>query len=285
MDFLADTVHRFQGDERDLMIFSPVVSTGTPDGALIFLRNNPNLFNVAITRARSALVVVGDRQAAINSGVEYLSRFAEYVGLIGSRPVREGQEHYNFGPDYPPVSRPELVSEWEKVLYRVLYAAGLRPLPQYDVEKYTLDLVFFDGARKLDIEVDGERYHRNWDGELCRRDQIRNQRLIELGWDVMRFWVYQVRDDLATCVNRVRQWKDETTTATSQSEAVAENRNSAVAPENGGLIPRRNNAITQVKTSAEVPKHNTGYRLKVGRCSQCGAPAMPGETTCYNCSG
>ena len=28
----------------------------------------------------------------------------------------------------------------------------------------------------IDIEVDGENYHRNWDGELCRRDQIRSRR-------------------------------------------------------------------------------------------------------------
>jgi len=61
----------------------------------------------------------------------------------------------------------------------------------------------------LDIEVDGERYHRNWDGELCRRDQMRNQRLIELGWDVQRFWVYEIRDDLDNCVNRVKTWLSE----------------------------------------------------------------------------
>jgi very-short-patch-repair endonuclease len=58
----------------------------------------------------------------------------------------------------------------------------------------------------LDIEVDGERYHRNWTGELCRRDQLRNQRLFELGWDVLRFWVYEIRDDTNGCVERVKQW-------------------------------------------------------------------------------
>ena len=58
----------------------------------------------------------------------------------------------------------------------------------------------------LNIEIDGERYHRNWNGELCRRDQIRTQRLIELGWEVKRFWVYEVRDELDSCISWVKNW-------------------------------------------------------------------------------
>lgn len=207
-DFLADTVHRFQGDERDLMLFSPVVSQGISAGALAFLRNNPNLFNVAITRARAALIVVGDRQAAIASDVEYLAQFARYVEQIGTSKRDADPRISLLSPDYPVVATPELVSDWEKVLYRALYAAGIRAVPQYQVEKYTLDLAILNGQRMLDIEVDGETYHRNWDGELCRRDQIRNLRLYELGWDVMRFWVYQVRDDLSGCVKRIKAWVD-----------------------------------------------------------------------------
>ena len=49
LSFLSDTVHSFQGDERDVMILSPVVSRGISEGALGFLRSNRNLFNVAIT--------------------------------------------------------------------------------------------------------------------------------------------------------------------------------------------------------------------------------------------
>jgi len=91
-------------------------------------------------------------------------------------------------------------------LYRALVAAGLKPIPQFSIEQYDLDFALIDGDRKLAIEVDGERYHRSWTGELCLRDQLRNQRLIELGWDVLRFWVYEVRDELAGCVRRVREW-------------------------------------------------------------------------------
>jgi hypothetical protein len=67
-------------------------------------------------------------------------------------------------------------------------------------------LAVLDGRRRLGIEIDAERYHRNWDHELCRRCQIRNDRLVELGWDVMRFWVYQVRDDLDRAVGLVQDW-------------------------------------------------------------------------------
>lgn len=205
---LVDTVHRFQGDERDVILFSPVISEGITEGAVGFLRKTGNLFNVAITRARAALVVIGDPAAARESGVDYLSAFAAYVdGLTpDSAPSAGAADVDSNGPEYPNVSNPHQVSEWERILYRSLWEKGLRPTPQYPEEKFVLDLALFDGTRKLNIEVDGERYHRDWNGELLRRDQMRNMRMMELGWDVMRFWVYQIRDDLPTCIQRVQAW-------------------------------------------------------------------------------
>lgn len=52
------TAHRFQGDERDVIVFSPVASGGLMPQTLDWLSGTPNLFNVAITRARSYLLVV-----------------------------------------------------------------------------------------------------------------------------------------------------------------------------------------------------------------------------------
>jgi very-short-patch-repair endonuclease len=208
LDLLIDTVHKFQGDERDVMIFSPVVSKNIPDGALGFLKKTGNLFNVAITRARAALVVVGDTTAAKASGVSYLEHFANYVEYCGQKSREQsGGLAKSSRPDFPYVPKPELVSEWERAFYRQLWNAGLRPIPQYAEEKFLLDFALFVGHRKLNIEVDGERYHRDWNGELLRRDQLRNMRMIELGWDVMRFWVYQLRDDMPSCVARVHDWR------------------------------------------------------------------------------
>jgi len=206
-DFLSDTVHKFQGDERDIMIFSPVISAEMPRGALGFLKNNGNLFNVAITRARAMLIIVGDLQAAIQSEVEHYRDFAKYVQSLGGKQQTQREQGLkDAGPNYPTVANPELVSEWEKTLYCALHQAGIRSVPQFPEEKYLLDLAIFDGGRKLNVEVDGERYHRDWTGELCLRDQMRNYRMFELGWDVLRFWVYEVRDDLDGCVERVARW-------------------------------------------------------------------------------
>ncbi len=110
LDLLIDTVHKFQGDERDVIIFSPVVSKGIADGAVGFLKKTDNLFNVAITRARPALIVVGDPIAAKNAGVSYLAAFSNYVEDLGKNP-RQGpvrSSASSLGADYPVVAKPEL---------------------------------------------------------------------------------------------------------------------------------------------------------------------------------
>jgi len=54
---VIDTVERLQGAERDVVLFS--LTTSDPDHLASPFLNNPNRFNVAITRARHKLVVVG----------------------------------------------------------------------------------------------------------------------------------------------------------------------------------------------------------------------------------
>jgi len=216
-NFICETAHRFQGDERDVMIFSPVVSVGMPAGAAGFLRSQGNIFNVSITRARGALVVVGDWQSCSTSDIDYLSAFARYVSeKEGFKVGATFEEGVDLGRAYPTVARPELVSDWERLFYSALYEAGIRAIPQYPLDQYILDFaVIRPNGRRLNIEVDGEKYHRDWDGELLRRDQLRNLRLIELGWDVMRLWVYEVRDHLPRSIERVLKWVNDADAASS----------------------------------------------------------------------
>lgn len=203
-DLLVDTVHKFQGDERDLIIFSPVLSQNSPNGPVWFLRRHPELVNVAITRARAKLLVVGDCKAAAQ--VDYLKRLHEMSRGLPPAVQQRPEPEIPKNAIYPAVSKPETVSGWEKILFSGLWHAGVRSMPQYPVDRYAVDLVVIVGERRLAIEVDGESYHREWDGERVWADQLRDARLRELGWDVMRFWVYEIRDEFDAVIARVRRW-------------------------------------------------------------------------------
>ena len=56
---LIDTVERVQGAERDVILYA--FTTSDPDYVTSPFLNNPNRFNVAITRARQKLIVVGSQ--------------------------------------------------------------------------------------------------------------------------------------------------------------------------------------------------------------------------------
>lgn len=87
------TAHRFQGDERDVIVFSPVASGGLMPQTLDWLSGTPNLFNVAITRARSYLLVV--RPKVVVKGYE-----CDFVIGEGNTAVNiecDGMHHYSAG--------------------------------------------------------------------------------------------------------------------------------------------------------------------------------------------
>lgn len=204
---MVATAHSFQGDERDVIIMSPALQSGAPDSAIKFVSGQANLFNVAVTRARAALIVVGNSDAKELNKVPHIKEFVKYIDQIGKISDKKLTEaNKDFGPKFPIERQDEFVSEFEVQFYEELYRAGIKTTPQLSVDQYRLDLALIKGDRKLDIEVDGELYHRHWSGENVRRDMLRSQRLIELGWDVQRFWVYQVRDDLDNSVRRVKAW-------------------------------------------------------------------------------
>ena len=81
-NFLCGTAHSFQGDERRCDVLFPTVSDNMPRGARWFVDasgDSKNLFNVAITRARAALIVVGNRNAMRQCNSKHLQEFVRYV--------------------------------------------------------------------------------------------------------------------------------------------------------------------------------------------------------------
>jgi very-short-patch-repair endonuclease len=200
----VNTAHGFQGDERDLMIFSVVLSEGASAGAVRFLQTEANVFNVAVTRARAHLLVVGDLSWCGNCEVEHLRHFARYVSQLGQLPAAPDVLP-EYGPSYPFTEHPT-ASEAEQRLYEALYAAGVRPVPRVSVPPYTVDLAVFDGMRRLAVDVDAAAGAEYLELEDLRQRQVRTQRLLEQGWQVCLFWPVQVRDDLHWCVRQVQAW-------------------------------------------------------------------------------
>ena len=199
-DFIAATAHKFQGDERDVIIFSPVVSDGAPQGTLNFLGSTPNLFNVAITRARASLIVIGNKAFCQNLNIHYLAHFADYTDTLYGNSGVTINEMPQLGREYPAVDTTDFVSDWEKKLYTALYDKGVKTHPQFTVDKYRIDLALMENDNKLAIEI-GE--DEEYNSEQSYAIHLKNARLIEMGWDVIRFMPYQVKDDLEWCVNIV----------------------------------------------------------------------------------
>ena len=190
----VDTAHGFQGDERDVVIFSLCAGPDMPPGSLSFLRETGNLFNVAVSRARALVHVVGNKAWSQACSIKHIQ------GLTVEKTERTHDARQS--PWHPHES------PWEEILYRALVEKGLHPIPQFPVSSRRLDLALIrnsDNPLKIDIEVDGD-CHRNSDGSRKIDDVWRDIQLQGMGWKVMRFWVYQLREDLDKCVEKINDY-------------------------------------------------------------------------------
>jgi len=162
---LLGTAHQFQGDECDVMVFSPVVAGGMRPVTRQWLTRTEHLLNVAITRARGVLHVVGDRAACEAAG-GLLAEFAAYVAQVAPSSAQAG-----FSPA-------------EARMAELLGQTGLWYHPQYPLGRDRLDfLVISPFGTRYDLEVDG-RHHRT--PEQIQADRVRDRRVESAGYVVLR---------------------------------------------------------------------------------------------------
>ncbi len=188
-DLKVGTVDGFQGQERDLILFSPCVGPRSPQSGLTFFQRDTRRLNVAISRARAVAMVFGDLNFARSGQSKPLRRLAamatEPRGKIG-----EGV----------------FDSDWERKVYHALKARGLNPHPQHEIAGRRLDFALFGtNGVKLDLEVDGRKWHESPDGRRKTSDLWRDHQLKSLGWRVRRFWVDELSRDMEKCLDRVEQ--------------------------------------------------------------------------------
>lgn len=86
------TVHSFQGDEKDVVLFSTAIGSGTQAGTYEWLKTNRELINVATSRAKSKLIVLADsenvdRLHSLNKQEDDLYELLQYVRSEGKTVV------------------------------------------------------------------------------------------------------------------------------------------------------------------------------------------------------
>lgn len=173
-DFGCGTAHRFQGGERDAIVVSAVLAPGIPGRTAAWVERERYLINVAVSRARQSLVVLGHPEIGA-SGSSTLASLRTY---LRDAPIADGDTMLATG-----TLRTD--SRAEARLLEAMHNAGWQPSAKLYVEGYELDFALLEQGLRLNIEVDGD-HHVDARGRLRRQDLARDRILKGIGWDVVR---------------------------------------------------------------------------------------------------
>jgi superfamily I DNA and/or RNA helicase len=177
-DVQIGTAHAFQGDERDIMIFSPVVSAGMTASAARWVETPKNLINVAITRARMGLFVIADfAQCRSQTGIlGSLIKYVETVELLRKTSLEELD------------------------LFSWMTVQGWNPQVHKHEKGIEVDFVLTNQGRALAIEVDGTQ-HKAATSEDIARDAL----LVGQGYEVLRVPAREVREMPARVIQTIAE--------------------------------------------------------------------------------
>lgn len=186
------TVHKFQGSEVDILILSPVLAMKGDGGSDYWYLHNKQLLNVAISRARHLLLIVGDQEFALKSESK-LRNIAEYCLQLEAQTERAV-------PNRP-------MNIFEKQLFDILKQVVMKSYrlePQYVIGgRFTVDFALLSTQRKIAIELDGAQ-HEIVGGLPVFEDKQRDSFLVNEGWLVVRIPVYELRQP-AGIIEKVNQ--------------------------------------------------------------------------------
>lgn len=186
------TAHSFQGGECDVMIFSPVVTKAMRNNLVHFAAHSDELLNVAVTRAKRALYVVGDKEHCRAAGGA-LAKLVEYTEQL------EKTHH----------SRPTPRSEAETRFAAIMHELGLQfreEVPLYRDENrapYRLDFVYVSASgTRYNLEIDGGAHNEN---ERFQHDLVRDKVSEAAGFTVVRIPAVDVLHNSAVVADRLER--------------------------------------------------------------------------------
>ena len=191
--FECGTAHRFQGGEKDTIIFSAVLAPGISTRTAAWVERERNLINVAVSRARRSLVVLGHPHIA-SAGSPTLNSLRNYLrshAIQGDVPS-------------PEIGKHQVDSRTEARLLRAMRKAGFQPSAILPVEGYELDFALLGEGIRLNVEVDGE-HHIDDRGKQRRQDLVRDRVIARMGWDVLRIPAWRCVWDIDEVIGDIRE--------------------------------------------------------------------------------
>ncbi|MEV1063008.1 AAA domain-containing protein [Streptomyces sp. NPDC050263] len=172
----------FQGDERDIVFISTIVSLTGPDGPRRIGHFSSSLnrqhLNVAASRARDQVWLFHSFTLTELGETDLRRAYLDWF----SRPAEE-QDGLGLGEVRPDVPHEAFDSLFEQRVYLALRARGHQVRPQYPAGRYRIDLVVEGGTRRLAVECDGDAFHTE---ENADADAARQRELERVGWTFVR---------------------------------------------------------------------------------------------------
>ena len=197
IDFVSGTAHRLQGAERDAIVLSSVLSPGMSKGGARWIEKERNLLNVAVSRARRALIVLGHPRIR-DLGSPTLASLRIYLSDELAQDGEVGAPFAEFRTD----------STSEKLLLDAMQLRDLLPYAKLEVEGYELDFALLEQGIKLNIEVDGDQ-HLDARGRQRRQDLTRDRVLVKLGWTVLRIPAWRCHEEIGSVIDEIRKMQDQ----------------------------------------------------------------------------
>ena len=194
--FLSATAHSYQGNERDAIVISCVVSPDMKPRNRRWIEDTRTLINVAVSRARRSLIVIGHPEID-RLGTPTLSSLRSY---LRDEVADQRQTHST-------VSQFRADSQAEQLVFDGMIESGLQPLTKLNIKGYELDFALRDRGIKLNVEIDGE-HHIDVRGKLRRQDISRDRILQQLGWEVLRVPACRCHADLGPVLDDIRAVRD-----------------------------------------------------------------------------
>ncbi|GEO81438.1 DUF3320 domain-containing protein [Pararhodospirillum oryzae] len=270
-----------QGDERDLIYFS--VTFGADNLGIVSGNFGPlnrmggeRRLNVAVTRARERLKVFSSLEPAqidlgrVNAtGVRDLRLFLD-MARRGPAALAGAIQGSVGGYDSP----------FEEAVAQALAARGWQVHPQVGVSRFRIDLGIVDpdvpGSYLAGLECDGATYHRS--ATARDRDKLREQILVNLGWNIVRLWSpdwwHDAEQALDTVERRLHALLEEARARRAEAEAARKARAAArpapaVAPPPappagtapgpaGGILPASSSLREPGTPAAPAPEPEIG---------------------------